>query len=268
MISAFSSSGATYVTADDKPDKGEPEALESKDNLTTEIKEVDKLEDQAKIMDKKPKAVKFAEKTTEFKESVVQASTIKPEKHQKLSIEQQQLETAAEVDVDFINEANAAIDIVATTSAEQLQQSKIVQSLEEPVEPVLRKESIPTVMASVDEVTIIEQKQLIPDINLPSKEEQGHEVTIVEEKQVIQDISTKDEPAAPEAKADSKLAEPVLMGESVIVEQKQIIPEIDLKEIHKENETKIEVITEKTDTLQEQIAVEAIEKVSVQEVLS
>jgi hypothetical protein len=85
---------------------------------------------------------------------------------------------------------------------------------------------------------------------------------------LIQDIPSKDEPAVPEAKAESKLAEPALMGESVIVEQKQIIPDVDLKELHTEKETKVEVITETTDTLQEQIAVEAIQKVPVQEAAS
>ena len=209
----------------------DPTPVEIKPETGIQIERVEQAEEQEKKPDKIQKAVSFSEKTTEFKESVVKSSTIRPEKHQKLSIQEQQEEAIAEIDV--VKEQTSAIDIVATTSTEQIQQNQTVPTLDQIAEPVIETEPSLPEIASAEKVKVVKQE---PVLNTETK--------------VTETLPTS--------------------GDIQVLQQKQMSPDVDLTDLHKVQETKPEIITEQTtEILKDKHADEVVQKVvPVEEVLS
>ena len=202
----------------------------AKEKLTEDIENISIVKDAKSIpdepskqpieTDKASKAVSFSDKTTEFKESVVQTNTIQPEKTQTLPTQGRKEEVSAEVNVSTEEQL---ISVASAVSEEQLEKNQGIGEIDKEVESTKKVESHATHQATLDEVKVIQPETTIKtktkafDTGLPKEDTQ-------------------------------------------VVPQKQMTVESNKTDLHKEPETTPEIITKKpTELPQETHAIEAIQ---------
>ena len=108
--------------------------------------------------DKASKAVSFSDKTTEFKESVIQTTTIQPEKQQTLPTQGRKEEVSAEVNV---SREEQLIAVASAVSEEQLEKNQSIGEIDKPAESIKKEEPNATHQASLDEVKVIQPETTI-----------------------------------------------------------------------------------------------------------
>ena len=223
-------SAEVTIPKDTLPVDIQREESTTKEKLTEHIENISIVEDAKSVLDepskqpieadKASKAVSFSDKTTEFKESVIQTTTIQPEKQQTLPTQGRKEEVSAEINVSK-EEQLIAIDSVVPE--EQLENNQGIGEIDKQVESTKKVEPNATLQPSLDEVKVIQPETTIKtktkafDTGLPREDTQ-------------------------------------------VVPQKQMTVESNITNLHKEPETTPEIITKKpTELPQETHTIEAIQ---------
>ena len=202
----------------------------AKEKLTEHIEKISIVEDAKSVLnepskqpietDKASKAVSFSDKTTEFKESVIQTTTIQPEKQQTLPTQGRKEEVSAEVNV---SREEQLIAVASSVPEEQLEDNQGIGEIDKQAESIKKVEPNAAHQASLDEVKVIQRETTIKtktkafDTGLPKEDTQ-------------------------------------------VVPQKQMTVESNITDLHKEPETTPEIITKKpTELPQETHTIQAIQ---------